>query len=485
MIREKIKLLKKKFFEIRNKKTLAVIILVAIAVSISSYILIIKFVMIRSREFKPLPISSNFIHRVNYPNEYWSYMVPDDQASKYVGEIVAGMVNHELKRFDHRLELLERRNLTNTGVVVVFNKSLQWYKWLLEKNASGYAKIISLGFLYASYIASGLYVYRGNITMLNNYILEARRNATMIYSYKTLIERDLDRIYGNISVFLNMKLMSIPKIYESIYSCFRNFYPYDLSPISPSVRNKYMIHGQLLYLDGAMLSYGCAYYYVKYVYPVIHNYTFSKVLTPENIKRYSCNVSINDYVVRINELGIKAYNLANETLNKLYSIVKERDMDDFLRELSVYLKGSIYVYGKYYNVSKPYYGIISKYDVLLSEYTTLKAISDNFKIIIDYYVYGRHPSSSDLWRIYDMAQDIVNSTVNASLRKYNSPDLIELVFLYSDPYLVLDYFSKYISKVSNPYGDVKALVYGYFAYSVIYEYYSMIDRVVSEYSIHC
>jgi hypothetical protein len=345
-------------------------------------------------------------------------MVPDDQASRYVGEIVVSMVSHELKMFDQRLRLLERKNLTNIADTVAFNESLQWYKWLLEKNASGYAKIISLGFLYAGYIASGLYVYRSNITMLNNYILEARHNATIIYSYKSLIEKDLDRIYDNISVFLNMKPMSIPKIYEIIHSCFKDFHPYDLSPISPSVKDKYLIHRQLLYLSGAMLSYGCAYYYVKYVYPVIHNYTFNKVLTPENIRRYSYNVSINDYVVRINELGIKAYNLANKTLNKLYSIVKEQDMDDFLHGLSVYLKGFEYSYNKHYhNISKPYYGIISKYDALLSEYTTLKAISDNFKIILDYYVYGKYPSSSDLWRIYNMTQNIVNSTVKACLRK--------------------------------------------------------------------
>jgi hypothetical protein len=396
------------------------------------------------------------------------------------------MVNHELKRFDQRLELLKRRNLTNIADTAALNRCLQWYKWLLERNASGYAKIISLGFLYAYYMTSGLYVYKDNITMLNNYILEARRNATTIYSYKSLIERDLDRIYGNISVFLNMKLMSIPEIYEIMHSCFRDFYPYDLSPISLSIKNKYLIHRQLLYLSGAILSYGCAYYYVKYVYPVIHNYTFNKVLIPENIKRYSCNVSINDYAVRINELGIKAYNLANKTLNKLYSIVKEQDMDDFLHELSVYLKGFEYSYNEYYhNISKPYYGIISKHDALLSEYATLKAISDNFKIILDYYVYGRYPSSSDLWRIYNMTQGIVNSTVDVSLRKYSDPDIISTVFLYSDPYLVLDYFSKYVSGVSNPYRDVKVLVYSCFAYSVVYEYYSIVDRVVSEYSIYC
>jgi hypothetical protein len=50
---------------------------------------------------------------------------------------------------------------------------------------------------------------------------------------------------------------------------------------------------------------------------------------------------------------------------------------------------------------------------------------------------------------------------------------------------VLDYFSKYVSRESNPYRDVKVLVYGYFAYSVVYEYYSIVDKVVSEYSIHC
>jgi hypothetical protein len=86
-----------------DKRILALIIIIIVTLSTSFYILQGMHDMISSQRVKsqtisnnsigiinaPLPINNSYIYRVNYPYEEWSYMILDDQASKYVGEIVA------------------------------------------------------------------------------------------------------------------------------------------------------------------------------------------------------------------------------------------------------------------------------------------------------------------------------------------------------------------------------------------------------------
>ncbi len=454
----------------RNSRFIAVLVIAAVALSLGAYY------YLRSPGgggggVKP-PVSREDVDNIMKPYYYWSYITPGDPADNYIADRIIPIIHSKMPEFRDLMDKLNHTGIRDP-VAGIYGRIIKWFERLEANSSHSYAAILAGSYLYAYYMAGKAALLRGNRTALDKFLREASINASRIANYTSMLRRDMGLIYGNISVFKNMGLLAVPEIYEDAYSCVEN--AGGITPPPPNA--KQVSSGQLAnFYYPRLISLGCAYYYIIYVYPVLHNYTFTQVLTRENIEKYSSNLTIQDYISETIELYREASAKALKILQAVNAVAAGHS-DQFLDKLRAYLEAIAR------NRTVKEYHVLHTYYNALLYYTGASAISSSIDPLVEYYANGTTPSLEDIEEAYKEALSIANKTIQSGLGNYTDPLMVSDLFLYPSTFTIVDYYRSYVSGLGSPYSDQKAIVYAYTTYEIVKEYFKLLPKILAEYLI--
>ncbi len=462
---------------LRSRRFLVLLLIIIIAVSIGSYLVYRQFI-INNRE--TIPIGEKYVEKVGYYNDNWSLLLKNNTVDNVIARHALPVASSLLPKASMILNKARSMGFNGNPVINFLNRSIQWYKLLEEKHASTYSKIIAADYLYTYTIASNITLLTGNTTLLNRYLSKLRSKAVDMKKLEPVIRHELDLIYGNISVFYNMHYMDIPALYEEILNCLKNLG--NIPAITANTQNPKSSQ-YLSWIYTRLVYYGCSAYYIEYVYPVLYNITFNKILTKSNIEKYSCNFTISYYEERIEELNNLLKKVASNINGQLASVTSNKTKDVFIEGLISYTR---FLAEKNYTAD---HLVFHSFYNLVSLVVLASSMNKSLNILINYYESSNCkqavPSNNEIKKLYNELLTTMNKTITNAIKRYDDNLLLSIIYLNSVDRSPYNYLKEYLKKTSNPASDDKAKLYSYYTSRILLDYYQNITSFLESQLPHC